>query len=383
MLQSTRPTPPVLIVLNSLTIGGSEKKSVRMANALAERGSDVTIAYLNPPEQLLAEISPQVRVLHLKRFGKFSVPALRRLIKAIRERGSPVVLAVNLYPSLYAALARAWLGRDRFRLLMGVNTTDVFGREARHMPLYRRVLQRADAVIFGAERQRKLWYELYGIGAPGGKRQVATAVLYNGVDADRFAAPCTDPSSKSARSRAGVPLDTRYVIGNVATMRPEKSQIDLVFATAALRAKGIDVGTIIVGDGVERARIAAEIDRQGLADFVVLTGAAHDVRPQLAQMDIFVLPSRGETFSNAALEAMSCGLPVVCSRAGGMEELISYGGGISYDSGDIPRLTAILERLLRDDLERARLARAARQAVIEHFAWDRMIDRFVMLASAP
>ncbi len=115
----------------------------------------------------------------------------------------------------------------------------------------------------------------------------------------------------------------------------------------------------------------------------MLTGAARDVRPQLAQMDIFVLPSRGETFSNAALEAMSCGLPVVCSRAGGMEELISYGGGISYDSGDIPRLTAILERLLRDDLERARLARAARQAVIEHFAWDRMIDRFVMLASAP
>ncbi len=52
MLRAARPTPPVLVLLNSLTIGGSETKSVRMANALAERGSDVTVAYLNPPEQL-------------------------------------------------------------------------------------------------------------------------------------------------------------------------------------------------------------------------------------------------------------------------------------------------------------------------------------------
>ena len=383
MLRAVRPTPPVMLLLNSLTIGGSEMKSVRMANALAERGTDVTIAYLNPPEQLRAEISPRVRVLHLRRTSKFSVGALRRLIAAIRERDTPVVLAVNLYPSLYAALARTWLGRDRFRLLMSVNTTVQTRSETRRMPIYRRVLQRADTVIFGAEMQRQLWHRQYRVGAAPGKRGATTAVLYNGVDTDRFAAPCADKHLPHTRPRAEVLLNTQYIIGTVGALRPEKAHVDLVAATAALRGRGIDVGTIIVGDGSERARVAAEIERQGLAGFVILAGSARDVRPHLALMDVFVLTSTTETFSNAALEAMACGVPVVCSRTGGMEELIRHGGGISYTAGDIGELVAILERLLSDDLERARLARAARQAAVEHFAWDRMIDRFVMLASTP
>jgi glycosyltransferase involved in cell wall biosynthesis len=66
-----------------------------------------------------------------------------------------------------------------------------------------------------------------------------------------------------------------------------------------------------------------------------------------------------------------------------MEELISHGGGISYTPGNVSELTAILARLLSDDLERARLSRAARHAAVEHFGWDRMVDRFVMLASSP
>jgi glycosyltransferase involved in cell wall biosynthesis len=362
------------VLLNSLTIGGSETKSVRMANALAERGSDVTVAYLNPPEQLRGEISPLVRVVHLRRTGKFSLGALRRLMSTIRERGNPVVLSVNLYPSLYAALARTLLGRDRFRLLMSVNTTEFQARkDARRMPLYRRVLRMADTVIFGAEMQRKLWQERYRIG----EGRASTAVLYNGVDTDRFSAP-------TERGRPMALLETKYIIGTVGKMRPEKAHIDLVAATGALRAQGFDVGCVIVGDGSERARVVEEIERQGLSGFVVLVGETRDVRPHLAQMDLFALTSTSvETFSNAALEAMASGVPVVCSRIGGMEELISHGGGLSYTPGNVPELTAILARLLSDDLERARLSRAARHAAVEHFGWDRMVDRFVMLASSP
>jgi glycosyltransferase involved in cell wall biosynthesis len=381
VLRAARPTPPVVILLSSLTIGGSETKSVRMANALAERGTDVTVAYLNPPEQLRGEISPMVRVIHLRRSGKFSLGALRRLMSIIRQRGNPVVLSVNLYASLYAALARTLLGRDRFRLLMSVNTTEFKTRkDARRMPLYRRVLRAADTVIFGAEMQRQLWQQRYRIGEGRG----STAVLYNGVDTDRFSAPCADRGPTGALPRASALLDTKYIIGTVGKMRPEKAQIDLVAATAVLRAQGIDVGCVIVGDGTERPRIVEEIERQGLSGFVVLVGETRDVRPHLAQMDVFALTSTAvETFSNAALEAMACGVPVVCSRIGGMEELISHGGGMSYEPGNVPELTALLARLLSDDLERARLARAARHAAVEHFGWDRMVDRFVILASAP
>jgi glycosyltransferase involved in cell wall biosynthesis len=378
MLRATRPSPPVVFLLNSLTLGGSESKTVRMANALAARGADVTVAWLNPPEMLLGEISPGVRLLHLRRRGKFSVRALRALIVAIRERASPVVVAVNLYPALYAAVAHAWLGRDRFRLLMSVNTTDFQSRgDERRMAFYRRVLRRADTVIFGAEMQRRLWRERYGIGRDEGERTLPTAVLYNGVDTERFA----DCGARPANSRQPA---TKYVIGTVGKMRPEKAHVDLVSVTAALRAEGIDVGALIVGDGPERSRVKAEIERHGLQDFVLLAGETRDVRPHLARMDVFVLPSISvETFSNAALEAMACAVPVVCTRIGGMEELIGFGGGISYTPGNVQELKGILTRLLSDDTERKRLSRAARRAAVEHFGWERMVDRFLMLASAP
>jgi glycosyltransferase involved in cell wall biosynthesis len=376
MLRVTRPTPPVLFLLNSLNVGGSENKSIRMANALAGRGVDVTVAYLNPPEQLLAEIEPGVRTLHLRRQGKFSLRAWRALVTAIRAREAPVVVAVNLYPALYAVLARSWLGRDRFRLLVSVNTTSFVerGLERRMQLLYRRVLRRADTVIFGAEMQRRLWRERYGIGNGGGVP--TTTVLYNGVDTDWFSAP------QEPRLRGGPrALATRYVLGTVGRMSKEKQQTLLVAATAALRAQGLDVGALFVGDGPERASIVTEIARHGLQDCVHLAGETRDVRPWLAQMDAFVLPSSTETFSNAALEAMASGVPVVCSRVGGMEELIGHGGGVSFAPGNAVELTNVLARLLRDETERRRMARAARRAAVDHFSWDRMIDRFVSLAA--
>ncbi|HEU4625693.1 MAG TPA: glycosyltransferase family 4 protein [Steroidobacteraceae bacterium] len=379
MLRVARPTPPLLFLLNSLMVGGSETKSIRMANALAARGSDVTVAYLNPPEQLIGEIEPRVRTLHLRRRGKFSVRAWRGLVDAIRTRGTPVVVAMNLYPSLYAALARSWLGRDRFRLLMSVNVTDFVSREhERRMLLYRRVLKRADTVIFGAETQRRLWRERYGIGGDerGPGKEASSVVLYNGVDTDRFAPAARTPAAHRF-------LRTRYVIGTVGRMRAEKAQHTLVAVTATLRSRGIDVGALLVGDGPERPRILAEIDAHGMQQFVTLAGETKDVRPYLADMDVFVLPSISvETFSNAALEALACGVPVVCSRIGGMEELIGYGGGVSYAAGDVRDLTDVLARLLSDDSERQRLARAARRAAVEHFGWDRMVDRFLSLAAA-
>jgi glycosyltransferase involved in cell wall biosynthesis len=241
--------------------------------------------------------------------------------------------------------------------------------------LYRRVLRRADTVIFGAEMQRRLWRERYGIGTGNVSGVPTTTVLYNGVDTDWFSAP-PEPGPRGPRA-----LETRYVLGTVGRMSPEKQQTLLVAATAALRAQGLDVGALFVGDGPERANLIAEIARHGLQDYVHLAGATRDVRPWLAQMDAFVLPSSTETFSNAALEALASGVPVVCSRVGGMEELIGHGGGVSFAPGNLGDLTSVIARLLRDDTERRRMARAARRAAVDHFSWDRMIDRFVSLAA--
>jgi glycosyltransferase involved in cell wall biosynthesis len=357
----------VMFLLNSLRVGGSERKTVRLANALVAEKLPVAVAYLNPPESLLSQLHPAVAVMNLQRRGKFSLRALRQIAAIVRERDVDTVVAVNLYPGLYAVLARQLCREGHLRVVISVNTTDHGTlKEKLQMLLYRHVLQRADLVVFGAERQRTLWGSRYGLE----RTQARTTVLYNGIDTAAF-------------SRAGLPPAARQdpagtvVLGTVGAFRSEKAQVHLVRAVHELIKRGFDVGAIIAGDGPRRPEIEGEIRRLGLAQRVRLPGEVQDVRQCLALMDIFVLPSVAvETFSNAVLEAMAMSCPIVSARIGGMEEMLQFGGGVLYPPGDLSALCDLLVPLVANAGTRRELGAQARRAAEEHFSLDRMLRDF-------
>jgi len=363
---SARQGRSVMFLLNSLVVGGSERKCVRLANALAATNQQVAIAYLSPPESLLAQIHPAVATVNLQRRGKFSLPALHRLTTQLKAHDVGTVVAMNLYSSLYAVLA-AFPRRRSLRIAVSVNTTEFASRkEQLQMHLYRHVLRCADVVVFGAECQRELWRSRYRFDESSDK----SIVVYNGVDTREFsrASIATKPRGESER---------RVILGTVGAFRVEKAQIDLVRAVHELTARGADVGALIVGDGSQRAQIESEIQRLGLAAKIQLVGESQDVRPYLASMDIFVLPSVAvETFSNAVLEAMAMSCPVVVSRVGGMEEMLRHGGGMSYAPGDVHALCDVLIPLVENADARRRLGEQARRAVEQNFSFDRMLNEF-------
>lgn len=355
-----------MFLLNSLVVGGSERKTVRLANALAASDRRVVIAYLSPPESLLPQIDPGVVTVNLRRRGKFSIPALRRLAARLAEGDFSTLVAMNLYSSLYAVLA-ALPRRESLRVAVSVNTTEFVSRkEALQMHLYRHVLRRADVVVFGAECQRDLWRSRFRFDESAEK----SIVVYNGVDTTEF-------------SRTSVVLppraddDQRVMLGTVGAFRIEKAHIDLVRAVHELTARGADVEALLVGDGSQRRQIEGEIQRLGLTTKVHLVGESQDVRPYLARMDIFVLTSVAvETFSNAALEAMAMSCPIVVSRVGGMEEMLRHGGGMSYAPGDVKSLCDLLMPLVSNATTRTQLGAQARQAAEKHFSFSHMLCEF-------
>ena len=198
-------------------------------------------------------------------------------------------------------------------------------------------------------------------------------VIHNGIDTRRFADIWSDGEKQALRKSLGLP-ETGYVVGLCAVMRPEKAHGDLLAALARLRDEGLQVCGLLIGDGPLRASIQAQIDALGLGDQVRITGLLDDVRPAIACCDLMALTSHAvETFSIAALEAMTLGKPMVMSDIGGAAELVIPGdNGLLYPAGDVDALTHCLREFADPALRQAAGRRAA-ALMRERFDIDPMV----------
>ena len=135
---------------------------------------------------------------------------------------------------------------------------------------------------------------------------------------------------------------------------------------------------ILAGQGPEQAKLKKLASAKDIDEQVHFIGVQSDVRPALSAMDIFVLPSKAiETFSNAALEAMSMSRAVVLSEIGGAAEMVKDGqSGILFGVGDIDALTGVLTSLFDSSDMRERLGIAGRESVIATFSRENMVENY-------
>ena len=163
----------------------------------------------------------------------------------------------------------------------------------------------------------------------------------------------------------------------VANLRPEKGHDVLIDAAVEIIERFPDARFEIVGAGPERDALIARAAAHGVAHAFTFAGHCEDVPARLADADIFVLPSRSESFPNAILEAMAAGLPIVASGVGGILELIDDGRtGWLVPPGEDEALASRVMHLMADPAESARLGAAARADAEARFSFDRMIAAF-------
>jgi UDP-glucose:(heptosyl)LPS alpha-1,3-glucosyltransferase len=196
-------------------------------------------------------------------------------------------------------------------------------------------------------------------------------VIPNGIDLKRFRpAPATRAAT---RHKLGIPEKAKLLM----FAGHEFERKGLGYVIGALTELGQSTWLLVVGSdsarGYRRAAGAA-------ASRIVFAGARTDMPALYAAADAFVLPTYYETFSLVCMEALACGIPVLATRVGGIEDYLEdgvNGFGISRDASTIAQKARLV---FADEAQNSRL-RAGARATAERFGWDNIASNYASIAS--
>lgn len=349
--------------------GGTEKHLVQLIAGLpADRFRCAVVAFDMGENPLLDSLRARgVPVVHLP-VGREYVPnALLqawRLARLIRAGRYDIVQTFHQKADTYGALI-AWMSGAGHLVSSKRDTGEL--RNSLHVFLNRRLSWLFEAFIMAADGVRSA--VLTRDRVANGKRIV---IIYNGVDTARFVPPTPD-QRRLARARHGfAPGD--FVVGMVAGLRPEKNHDMFFAALQRLLTPLAAMKVLVVGGGPLLAHYREQLAASPLGARVVFTGDVEDVLPQLWAMDVGCLtPGSNEGFSNAVIEQMAAGLPMIVTDVGGNAEAVVHAQtGLVIPTRDTPALAAAVRRLHDDPEQRASMASAARQRVLDRFSLQRM-----------
>jgi glycosyltransferase involved in cell wall biosynthesis len=200
-------------------------------------------------------------------------------------------------------------------------------------------------------------------------------ILYNGIE-QKFIRKLSNKENKEKRKASlGLELDSTVLI-SVANLVPYKDYFSVLKALKLLKEKDYLFYYIILGEGPLRGKIENTIKNFGLKHNVQLEGNVKNVNEYLGIADIFLHSSRGEGCSNAILEAMAAGLPVIASNTGGTSEIVTKDNGLLFEYTNVAQLEESLQLLLNDKQKMENLGENSSHIIKENFTIKHMINKY-------
>ena len=359
-----RQPVPVLITARELDQGGVERDVAKMALRLDRSRFEPHVAtYYARGLRYEELLQAGIPILQLPLTSLISALALRsavRLMSYIRKHQIRVVHSYDASGVFCLPVAR----------LMGVPA--VIGSQLSYRSILDPRTQRllrwsdhvADVVLANCDAIRDYLVRDEQVPAERVER------IYNGVVTTEF---YPDYSVSRPERLASASL----VIGTVCVLRPEKALSLLQEAFARIRSLRDGLTLVFVGSGPGLGELQHNAEQLGIAGDVVFVPATREVARWMRAMDIFVLPSYSEAFSNSLLEAMACGCAVVGSRIGGTPELIGANDerGFLFECRNASDLADKLARLINDDNLRRNLAQKAASFVRQNLTIEIAAER--------
>jgi glycosyltransferase involved in cell wall biosynthesis len=357
----------LLLVIPSLVRGGAEKQLSLLARGLPREEFDVHVAVLThtgPLEEELREAGISVTVIG-KRW-KLDPLCYWRLRRYIRGLAPDVVHTWLFAANAYGRQAAASVGIKH--LVAGERCVDPW-KGGWQLTIDRALARRTDRIATNSTGVKEFYVSR---GLPAEKFVVIPNGMVLGADGQTNGRDALLAELKlPARAR---------LIGAVGRLWPQKRVKDLIWAADLLKTTREDTHLLIVGDGPQRQRLERFRDQNQIADRVHFLGEREDVPRLMPHFDVLWLGSEYEGQSNAILEAMAAGVPVIATDIAGNRDLVVDGGtGYLVPVGDRFEFTRRTHWLLDDEAMRRRMGEAGRQRVRSEFTVEKMVERHAAL----
>jgi N-acetyl-alpha-D-glucosaminyl L-malate synthase BshA len=350
------------------TYGGSGVVATELGLALAAQGHEVHfISYALPTRLDLPRKNVFFHEVVAPSYPLFVSPpytlALATKTAEVANHAGLDLLHVHYaLPHAISAILAREMGERRLKVVTTLHGTDItiVGQDRSYLPITRFGIEKSDAVTAVSRYLRDVTVKEFAV-----RREVE--MIPNFVDPTQYR-----PDGASSYARGLVrPGETALI--HISNFRPVKRVADVMAIFDRVRRRH-DVRLLLAGDGPERS-LAERLAREGgYEDRTVFLGNVAAIETVLPVASVLLLPSDPESFGLAALEAMSCGVPVVGSAAGGLPEVVLEGEtGFLRPVGDVDGMAEAALRLIEDSDLHRRFAEASRRRAVEVFPTDRIV----------
>jgi glycosyltransferase involved in cell wall biosynthesis len=341
--------PKILFLIDemsSITAGGTERQLLQQVEIAKKSDLSPTVCVLRGTEWLTGRIAGcEVKHFEIERIC--SLDGLVKLRELVRwMRGERFHILQTFFSE--SNLIGPWIGRlAAIPVVLGTRrnlnhaTNDglnSFGirLQAVSNMLVDRIIANSEAVL-----ERVAESEM------GSRRKLC--VVYNGIDLSQMRIRAGD----GVKLRRQLGLKEHHVlVGNISGLRRIKGVDIFVKAAAVASREHPQLRFVLVGDGELREEIEQLVEEYCLREVFIMAGAADDVSPFLAAMDVAVLSSMAEGFSNSLLEYMAAELPTIATDVGGNREALG-GSGILIEAGKPGALASAIGSLVDGSVRKA------------------------------
>ncbi len=330
------------------TFGGSGVVATELGMALADKGHEVHFVTYNQPVRLdfishdLHFHEVLMEEYPLFQYQPYELALSTKLVEVVSKYNLEILHVHYAIPHAYAAYMAKMMLKEKgidIKVVTTLHGTDItlVGSHPSYKTAVEFSINNSDVVTSVSESLKQDTLRLFSI-------TNAIKVVHNFIDTEKY-----DRESQNECQRIAVAKPEERILTHISNFRPVKRIEDVVKIFYNVQ-KEIPSKLLMVGEGPEKRNAEILVKKLGIADSVIFLGNSHEIAKILCYTDVFLLPSKSESFGLSALEAMAAETAIISTNTGGLPEVNVHGvTGYLSNLGDVKGMAKNAVSILKDD----------------------------------